>query len=88
MAGGREFTSGQRKIIKRHYDTAEPRAVQRLQEVVSELYVAESESAQNRLWKSVATALKNLKIDDSRARGILEDRDLGKLAVLVEEIAR
>ncbi len=86
MSGGREYTKGQRKIIKRHYETAEPRAVQRLQEVVSELYVAESDSAANRLWKSAATALKNLNRSDARAQQILEERDLGELAALVAEL--
>ena len=83
MAGGREYSKGQQKIIKRHYDSMEPRAIQRLQEVVSELFVAESEAARKRLWKSVQTAFKNLKIDDTRARTILEEQDLGALAELV-----
>lgn len=86
MAGGREYTGGQRKIIKRHYETMEPRSVQRLQEVVSELYLADSEAAQKRLWKSVETALKNLKIDDARSRKVLAERDLEGLAAMVGEM--
>lgn len=85
MAGGREFSDGQRRIIKRFYDTRETRAIQRLQEVVSELFVCE-ESAKKRLWISAGTALANLKIDDARARRIIAERDVRGLATLVAEL--
>lgn len=88
MAGGREYSGHQQKIIRRHYETLDTRSLNRLQEVVSELALTEDQPKRTRLWKSAETALKNLQKQDEQARLVLEQRDVQGLAKLVERLSR
>jgi len=88
MVGGREYSNQQRKIISRRYKTLEPRSAHRLGELVSELYLADDDKARNRLWKQVATAMKNLDLTDARCAGIIERKDTEGLAALMGQITR
>lgn len=75
-----DFTPHQKKIIHRYYDHRDQIMLARLQEIVTELYLAESESKQNRLWKRAETALKALKLPPSQIAHILSQRKPETLA--------
>lgn len=51
-----DFTPYQQKIIKRYYNNIDSIQLQRLSELVGELYLAEGKKKQ-KLWSSVATTL-------------------------------
>ncbi len=86
MARGREYSEQQRRIIRRHYDTLEDRSIGRLQELVGELFLAETEASRKRLWKQVGTACRNAKISDVGITRAVERQDLDALARAVASI--
>ena len=73
-------TPHQDRIIKRYYDNRDEIMLNRLGELVSELYLAEGASKLDRLWKRIATALDNLGTPPDVATRILEKRDPEVLA--------
>lgn len=90
MAGGREYSNYQRKLINRYYNHKHSILVTRLQEFASELYLAEGKEA-DKLWARVEKALAGLETDpplpDARVRAILDTRDPAKLAELMGTLA-
>lgn len=82
----REYSSSQKKIISNYYKNQDTIALQKLQELVSELYLCESEKKSGSLWKRVEAHLGNLKIKPATKRFILEERDLGALAKCISEL--
>ena len=70
----------QDRIIKRYYDHRDEIMLNRLGELVSELYLTEGASKLDRLWKRIATALDNLGTPPDVATHILEKRDPEVLA--------
>ena len=88
MAKGQNLSSYQKGVIKRYYQNKDTLASQKLGELVSELYLADSPKKLDRLWKSVETALVNAgavlfqvlgelaKIDGHRAFWVDVDADL------------
>ena len=74
------YSEHQRKLIQRYYDRREEILIARLQELVSALYLAESERESIQLWKRVEKALAGLKVSESIRRRLLEVRDVEALA--------
>jgi len=83
----RSYTPHQQGIIKRHYETADARAVQKLQELVSEIYLCESPKKADRLWTNAEKSLSQLNARPETIRGIIDGRDLDALAKLAGEAA-
>jgi hypothetical protein len=77
--------SHQQRIIKNYYDNREAISLQRLSELVTELYLAEGKAREQR-WNQIIAALKNLKIKQSRIDHFIEQDDPALLAKLVEEL--
>ena len=78
------YTPHQRGIIKRYYEHREDLSMQKLTEIVSNLYLADSDKEKNRLWPQVERALTALDTPKGRIRAIVDNRDLTALASLVE----
>ena len=57
MAAGREYTKHQLKIIGNYYKTAEGRGIRNLQEIVTELFLAESDRKRRGLWSRARKSL-------------------------------
>ncbi len=85
MAGGREYSRGQKKIIDRYYEHRDSIMAQKLGEIVSELYLAEGKKAQT-LWTRAEKALANLAANNTEVQKVLADRDLGGLARIVNRL--
>ena len=75
-----DHTPHQKKIINRYYEHRDGIMLQKLAELVTELYLAETDRKRDRLWERVEAAMKNLKVPDGTARRILEKRDAALLA--------
>ncbi len=54
-------SSYQQRVIRNYYENRDTIMLQRLGDLVTELYLAEGR-ARTRLWKRVRTALENLKV--------------------------
>jgi hypothetical protein len=80
-----EYSRHQKKIIDGYYAHRDQIMLNKLQELVTELYLAEDQRKQDQLWTRVATAMKNLKIKPGIATHILERRDPAVLAKNVQD---
>ena len=75
-----DHTPHQRRIIDRYYKNRGEIMLVRLQEIVTELYLAESETALKRLWNRAGKAMSALEKPDTLVDRILEKRDPQVLA--------
>jgi hypothetical protein len=69
------FSSYQKKVIQNYYDNLDKIALSNLQELVAEIYLADSEAKKTKLWDRVATAMTKLKIPKPIAENILKRKD-------------
>jgi len=76
----REYTPHQRDVIARYYENLDTIMLQKLQELVSDLFLAETAAKRERLWGRVDTAMKNLKVPASLHAHIMKRRDVQVLA--------
>ncbi len=75
----------QQKVIQRYYDNLQASSLQKLGELVSELYLETSEKKAEKLWQRVGQAMANLKVPDKIAQHVLASRDVEALARHVQE---
>jgi hypothetical protein len=75
-----EYSSYQQKVISRYYQNIDQVALQRLQELVTELYLADTDKKRDRLWGQVQKAMENLKIQPTISEHILKTKDVKVLA--------
>jgi hypothetical protein len=80
-----ERSKHQQKIIKNYYENREAISLQRLSELVTELFLAEGKSRQ-RQWKNIAGALEKLKVPQSRIDHLVKSDNPSLVAKLVEEL--
>ena len=86
MAKRPDLSHAQRGIVNRYYQNLDTITVQRLQELVSELYLAQGKAA-DRLWKRAALALAKVSAHDAAIERILTSRDVAALAELVTKLS-
>lgn len=82
-----EHSRYQQGIIRRAYEHKDTIALQRLSEIVSDLYVAEGGKGVKKLWDSARTALVKLVPNDPRVAKVLASRDVSALAKLITELS-
>ena len=78
--GKQQYSKYQADAIGRYYKNLEGISLQNLQELVTELYLAESAKKKEQLWGRVEKSLDKLKIPKSRYKHILEKRSVEILA--------
>jgi hypothetical protein len=81
----KQFTKFQQRAIKNFYDNREAISLQRLSELVTELYLAEGKG-RARQWKFIVAALKKLGLPEQRIEHLQKKDDPKLLAKLVEEL--
>jgi hypothetical protein len=81
----KKFTKHQQKIIKNYYENREAISLQRLSELVTELYLAEGKGRE-RQWKYIVGALQKLGLPEARIEHLRKKDDPRLLAKLVEEL--
>ena len=80
-----KFSKHQQKIIKNYYNNREAISLQRLSELVTELYLAEGKGRE-RQWKYIVVRWKNSAFPDARISHLRKKDDPRLLAALVEEL--
>ncbi len=80
-----DLSRHQKKIIERYYDHRDDIALARLGDIVSELYLADSQRKRDQLWKRAEKAMIALKIKDTLRKNILQRRDPEALARQLRE---
>ncbi len=77
----RDYTGYQKKVIKRFYENREQIETQRLQEIVTEIYLAGGGKKADRLWERAAALLERAEgLQAAEVTKILADRDVEGLA--------
>ncbi|MBX9655612.1 hypothetical protein K2Y11_18505 [bacterium] len=75
----------QKKIIRRYYDNLSSISLNRLQELTTELYLAEGKK-QDKLWTQVGPILQKLEVPQGRIDHILAKKDVKLIAEIVREL--
>jgi hypothetical protein len=78
-------SSYQNRVIKNYYRNRDAIMLQRLGEMVTDLYLAEG-NRRTQLWKRVAGALENLKVSASRIDHVVSSDNPTLLANLLQEL--
>ena len=81
----KHYSKHQQKIIKNYYDNREAISLQRLSELVTELYIAEGK-ARERQWKYIVAALEELDVPPTRIQHLRDQDKPELLAQLVQEL--
>ena len=84
--GLKDYTPYQKGVIRRHYEHSRPIALQKLGEIVSDLYLAEGERRKKQLWARAEKALEKFEGARIRKERILAEHDLEALAALVSDL--
>jgi hypothetical protein len=80
-----EYSNYQKKVIQNYYQNLDIILLTQLQELVTELYLAETPAKTKKLWASVEKALTKLKIKPAVKARILETQDVQILAQNLNE---
>ena len=80
-----EYSNYQKNIIKNYYENLDTIVLTRLQELVTELYLAETPAKKKKLWQQVEKALTKLKIKPPVKARILERQSVQILAQNLNE---
>lgn len=86
MAKGQHLSSYQKKIVDRYYEHHGTIKLTQLQELISDLAVAESDKAKDKLWKKADQVIATLDVDKAKAARIIEARDLKALAEFIGKL--
>jgi len=81
----KNYSKHQQKIIKNYYENRDSISLQRLSELVTELYLAEGK-ARERTWKYLDSVLPKLGLPKDRIDHLRKKDDPKLLASLVEEL--
>jgi len=83
--GMQDFSKHQQKIIKRYYENIDQISLQRLSELVADLYLAEGKKRE-KLWQSAAACMTKLGVPQPRIDHILSEKKPELVANLVKEL--
>ncbi|MCX5645739.1 MAG: hypothetical protein NTZ17_13840 [Phycisphaerae bacterium] len=75
-----DYSEHQQRIISKYYNQLDTIMLQKLQELIGELYLADTDAKRNRLWQRVRKAMLNLKLPDELIEHIMAKKDVETLA--------
>ena len=82
---GQDRSNYQKKVISNYYDNLDNIMLTKLQEMVTELYLAESKAKADKLWDRVEKAMTKLKIKPQIVKHIMSKRSAAILAKNLED---
>ncbi len=80
------YTKYQQKAIKNYYDNKDLRLVQKLGELVSNLYLETSEKKIATGWKKIEKMLTDLKVHPGEVEYLTKDKNLSIISKKLDEI--
>jgi hypothetical protein len=75
-----EYSQYQKAVISGYYSNLDTIMLQKLSELVSELYLADSQAKQDRLWQRVHKAMINIRVPPTIIDHIMQKKDVVILA--------
>lgn len=82
---GKEYSAYQRDVISRYYENLDTITLNNLQELVGQLYLAESKPKRDKLWERVHKAMLKLKVKPAIIEHIMNKKDIVILAKNLED---
>ncbi|MBW8016803.1 MAG: hypothetical protein FVQ82_11500 [Planctomycetes bacterium] len=83
--GTKGHTDYQKKVISSYYDNLDSIMLGRLQELVTELYLADSQKKSDRLWERAQKAMLKIKIKPAIIEHIMKTRSVEVFAKNVQD---
>ena len=80
------YTKYQQKAIKNFYDNKDIRLVQKLGELVSNLYLETNEKKKETGWKKIKKMLTDLKVHPGEVEFLTKDKTLSLISKKLDEI--
>ncbi len=80
-----EYTDYQKNAISNYYKNVDTIMLGKLSEMVSELYLSESQAKTNSLWKRVEKAMTQMNIPEAIINHIMQKKDVSILAKNIQE---
>ena len=74
------YTGYQKKVIKNFYENKDLRLIQKLGELVSNLYVETSEKKKETGWKKIKKMLTDLKVHSHEVEYLTKDKNLSMIS--------
>jgi len=84
--GMQDYTAHQQKIIKRYYENIDQIALQRLAELVGDLYLATGKK-RDKVWESAVACMRKLGVPQTRIDHLLAQKKPEMVATLVKELS-
>jgi hypothetical protein len=75
-----EYSQYQKAVISGYYSNLDTIMLQKLSELVTELYLADSQAKQDRLWQRVHKAMVNIRVPPAIIDHIMKKKDVVILA--------
>lgn len=82
-----DLSRHQSKIVKRYYENRDTLSIQKLGEIVSDLFLADTEKKAAKLWERADKALIHAGADKAKAAKIIADKDLQGLGQIVNALS-
>ena len=82
---GKEYSAFQKNVIADYYKHLDSLMLGKLSELVSELFLAETDKKRQRLWQRVHKAMLNLKVPPAIVDHIMARQDIQILAKNLQE---
>ena len=83
--GKKEYSQYQKSVISGYYKNLDTIMLQKLSELVTELYLADTKVKHDRLWDRAHKAMIKLKIRPATISHIMEKKDVQTLAKNLQE---
>ncbi len=80
------YSEYQKKVIKNYYENKDVRSVQKLGELISNLYVETSERKIESGWKRIKKMLTDLKVHPHEIEYLTRDKNLKLISQKIEEL--
>lgn len=80
------YTQYQKKVIRNFYDNKDLRLVQKLGELVSNLYLETSEKKRETGWKKIKKMLTDLNVHPGEVEYLTKDKNLSLISKKLEEV--
>ncbi len=80
----KQYSKHQQKIIKNYYDNKDAISLQRLGELVTDLYLAEGKARATK-WKQASAAMEKMGVKQQQIDHLVEQDNPALVAKLVEE---
>ena len=83
---GKGYTPYQQKVIRRFYENKDLRLIQKLGDLVSDLYIETSEKKRESGWKRIKEILIDLKVQPHEVEFLTKDKNLTVISKKLAEM--